>query len=36
MALSKKTMMTLLSMLMSEISEDAYYASWEMGAEYAI
>ena len=36
MALSKKTMVTLLSMLMSEISEDAYCASWEMGAEYAI
>jgi len=36
MALSKKTMVTVLSMLMSEISEDAYCASWEMGAEYAI
>ncbi len=30
MALSKKTMVTLLSMLMSEINEDAYCASWEI------
>ncbi len=36
MALSEKILVTLMSMLMSEISEDAYCASWEMGAEYAI
>ena len=36
MALSEKTLVTLLSMLMSEISEEAYCASWEAGAEYAI
>ena len=36
MALSGKTLVMLMSMLMSEISEDAYCASWEMGIEYAI
>ncbi len=40
MALCEKTLVTLMSMLMSmlmsEISEDAYCASWEMGTEYAI
>ena len=36
MALSKKTLVALMSMLMSEISQDAYCASWEMGSEYAI
>ncbi len=36
MALSEKTLVTLMSMLMSEISEDAYCSTWEMGTEYAI
>jgi len=36
MSLSKTTLVTLMSMLMSEISEEAYCATWEMTAEYAI
>lgn len=36
MALGEKTLVALMSMLMSEISEDAYCSTWEMGTEYAI
>lgn len=36
MALSRPTLVRLLSLLMSEISEDCMCAGWEIGLEYAL
>lgn len=36
MALSRPTLVRLLSMLMSEISEECMCAGWEMGLEYTL
>lgn len=36
MALSRPTMVRLLSLLMSEISEECMSASWHMGLEYIL